>query len=137
MGVVLSLILDLQIVCFQLSLNESNDNAFLMLTGISFHNFAPLKVIDFCVNSDHIQAKIHFLKQLTLFDINVGVVLSLILDLQIVCFQLSLNESNDNAFLMLSRILFHNFAPLKVINFCVKIRSYLGKNTFPETADFV
>ena len=66
-----------------------------------------------------------------------GVALSLILDLQIVCFQLSLNESNDDAFLMLTGISFNNFAPLKVMDFCVKLRSYLGKNTFPEIADFV
>ena len=48
-----------------------------------------------------------------------------------------MNESNDNAFLMLTGISLHNFAPLKVIDFCVKLRLYLGKNTFPETADLV
>ena len=31
---------------FSLYLNESNDNVFLILTGISLHNLAPLKVID-------------------------------------------------------------------------------------------
>ena len=48
---------------------------------------------------------------------------------------LLLNESNDSAFFIMTGISFHNVAPLKAIDFCVKLKLHLGRNTFPATAD--
>ena len=36
---------------------------------------------------------------------------------------------------LLTGISFHILAPLKAIDFCVKLNSYISRNTFAETAD--
>ena len=63
--------------------------------------------------------------------------LGISLELKMCALSLTLKESNDTALFILTGISFHNFAPLKAMDFCVKLRSYIGRNMFHDMADLV